>query len=159
MAEAYSAVRTNVVTNAHKQKCDPFSHELQLAVSDEGFMLFVPHPRFLARSAVRRMYRFSNKFKDLLWPLGPSLTVVIVAFFVYLVVQSPADSWLRSGPIAGFFWEVDKWFLLSLPVAPSTRVAYLSVIVAVLFLLGLMMVQRLFLRFLLQYTRWAYETR
>jgi hypothetical protein len=79
---------------------------------------------------------------------------------VYLVLQSPQDAWLRSGPVASFLWNLDSL------LPPATwdwsvqgRVAYLAVAVAVVFLVIGMMLQRLYLRFLLHYTGWLFENK
>lgn len=81
-----------------------------------------------------------------------------VAVFVGVVVQSPRDSWLRSGPLASWVWSVGNrfpWWTASVPVRVGVLAAWTALCAVAL----LSQAQRLLLRELLRDKSFLYNAR
>ena len=75
------------------------------------------------------------------------------------MVQSPRDSWLRSGPIATLFWEISN-FTPWVPGVPLVvRVGVLAAWASLIFLLLLALLQRWALKLLLSDKTFVYQSR
>ena len=96
---------------------------------------------------------------------GCAAMVIVVAFAAY-VMTLPLDSWFRSGPVANFLWSTDSVLLwavcpeaLCAVLPPGFRIFYLAALAAFIFVVVLMVLQRLFLRVLLSYQNWMVWSR
>ncbi len=81
--------------------------------------------------------------------------------FAGYVMTLPMDSWFRSGPVANWLWNTDSVLLwavcpasLCAVLPTSVRIFYLASLAAFIFIITLMILQRLFLRVLLSYQNW-----
>ncbi|TDH71464.1 hypothetical protein CCR75_001110 [Bremia lactucae] len=149
MAEAHQAIG---VFDEHKRG-------VELLYSEEGIRVSftIPPLHEIRRSVVREFFHLQRAIKRGVYPAPPFAVIMTVLVISVVVVSSPSESWWRSGPISEIVWHVGNflmpfWYLLP----TSIYVAYLAAWTAFLGLLGLMAIQRLFLRLLLSYRGWLY---
>eukprot|EP01065_Artemidia_motanka_P027270 TRINITY_DN32493_c0_g1_i1.p1 TRINITY_DN32493_c0_g1~~TRINITY_DN32493_c0_g1_i1.p1 ORF type:complete len:853 (+),score=345.53 TRINITY_DN32493_c0_g1_i1:73-2559(+) len=159
MAEARLACHPVPGIGLHQFRVDPSLHSLQAAVTGDGVVFYVPHPRFLWRNFVRFVHESRNLVQTMIWPMSGKVYTAVVLAFVALVQFSPSDAWLRSGWIAALVWYFDSMFPLTHLLPVSIRVGYLAFLWGILVGLLVCMFQRLFLRGLLSYHGWMTEGR
>eukprot|EP01059_Diplonema_ambulator_P025135 TRINITY_DN42123_c0_g1_i1.p1 TRINITY_DN42123_c0_g1~~TRINITY_DN42123_c0_g1_i1.p1 ORF type:complete len:831 (+),score=333.13 TRINITY_DN42123_c0_g1_i1:45-2495(+) len=159
MAEARAACHPVPAIGLHSFRVDPALHTTQVAVSSDGFVLYVPHPKFIWRSIRRAVHEIRTQVQTLLWPLRPRLVLAFVGGFSGFVSYQPSSHWLRSGPIAAALWNFDSKVPFTKYLPTPLRVAYLSVNTAAGIILVVVFVQKLFLRLLLSYHGWLTEGR
>ena len=84
-----------------------------------------------------------------------------ITFLIGMVVNDDGKSWLRSGPVASYIWELDERFVgllgLSFLLPHYFRFAYLAAWCSLALMLVVALLQRLFMRMLLNYRGWMYE--
>jgi hypothetical protein len=128
---------------------------------DGGIVLVVPSPSNLARIAVRKFFGLYNHFLTACWPAPVWLVMASITMLVGYVVKDDGDSWLRSGPVAAKIWELDERFVgllgLSTFLPLYFRIAYLAEWCSLVLMLVVALMQRLFMRALLNYRGWMYE--
>lgn len=132
-------------------------HQSQVHISQDGFVLFIPHPRFLFRNMKRRMWRLWNKVEIAFMPIPAWSVLVILSSASVWVVKSPSHSWVRSGWLARTLWAVDSLIPFTKYIPTNYRVTYLTFNVSAAIVMGITFVQRIALRQLLSYHGWLYE--
>uniref|UniRef100_A0A7S4CVH5 Choline/carnitine acyltransferase domain-containing protein n=1 Tax=Eutreptiella gymnastica TaxID=73025 RepID=A0A7S4CVH5_9EUGL len=98
-----------------------------------------------------------NRWRTALWPFPPSAALAAMICFGGWVLSQPSESWLRSGFVAQWVWNVDSIFPWVHSLPTSLRVLYLSILTSVSVLLIFVEIQRLTLRLLLMYQQWLFE--
>ncbi|CAI5744391.1 unnamed protein product [Peronospora destructor] len=149
MAEAHQAIG---VFGEHKRG-------IELFYSDEGIRVSftIPPPHEIRRSVVREFFHLQRALQRGVYPAPPFVAILTVIAVSVIVVLSPTDSWWRNGSISVVVWRIGNFLVPYSHLLPnSVYVAYLAAWTAFLGLLGLMAVQRLFLRLLLSYRGWLY---
>ncbi|UIZ23560.1 hypothetical protein KXD40_007671 [Peronospora effusa] len=149
MAEAHQAIG---VYGEHKRG-------MELLYSDEGIRVSftIPPPHAIRRSVVRECFHLQRALQRGVYPAPPFVAILTVIAVSVIVVLSPTDSWWRNGSISVVVWQIGNVLVPYSHLLPnSIYVAYLAAWTAFLGLLGLMAVQRLFLRLLLSYRGWLY---
>ncbi|CAH0486877.1 unnamed protein product [Peronospora farinosa] len=149
MAEAHQAIG---VFGEHKRG-------MELLYSDEGIRVSftIPPPHAIRRSVVRECFHLQRALQRGVYPAPPFVAILTVIAVSVIVVLSPTDSWWRNGSISVVVWQIGNVLVPYSHLLPnSIYVAYLAAWTAFLGLLGLMAVQRLFLRLLLSYRGWLY---
>lgn len=128
---------------------------------DGGIVLVIPSPAHLARIAARKLFGIYNHFLTACWPAPVWLVMASITVLVGYVVKDDGDSWLRSGPVAAKIWELDERFVgllgLSAFLPLYFRIAYLASWCSLMLMLVVALMQRLFMRTLLNYRGWMYE--
>ncbi|CAH0521081.1 unnamed protein product [Peronospora belbahrii] len=149
MAEAHQAIG---VFGEHKRG-------IELLYSDEGIRISftIPPPHAIRRSLVREFFHIQRALKRGVYPAPPFVAILTIIAISVIVVSSPTDSWWRNGLISVLVWRIGNFLMPYWHIVPtSVYIAYLAAWTAFLGLLGLMAVQRLFLRLLLSYRGWLY---
>ena len=159
MAEARAACHPVPAIGLHSFRVDPSLHSTQVAVSNDGFVLYIPHPRFIWKSLKRAVHSTRTQVQTLLWPLRPRFVVTFISGFVAYVCLRPRDHWLRSGRVAELIWKFDSCLPGTHYIPNSLRVAYLSLNTAITVILVTVFSQKSFLRWLLSYHGWLFEGR
>jgi hypothetical protein len=59
---------------------------MKAAVSEHGFLLYIPHPRYLLYSFVRSTHQMRNKFVTALYPLHPLLALTLILLTACYVI-------------------------------------------------------------------------
>eukprot|EP01062_Namystynia_karyoxenos_P028413 TRINITY_DN2152_c0_g2_i1.p1 TRINITY_DN2152_c0_g2~~TRINITY_DN2152_c0_g2_i1.p1 ORF type:complete len:838 (+),score=323.43 TRINITY_DN2152_c0_g2_i1:102-2615(+) len=154
MAEARSACHPVPGIGLHQFRVDPTLHQVQVAVTGDGVVCYVPHPRFLWRNFVRFIYESRNMAQTLIWPMPGRVYTALVLAFVAWVQLAPEAHWLRSGMIAEAVWWIDSCVPLTRFLPVTVRVGYLALIWGMVVTLCICMTQRAFLRVLLSYHGW-----
>ena len=141
-----------------------FGHEVdtsvrvpQLHISKAGAVIYIPHPRNLARLARRKVWQTWAKVKGAFMPLPMPAVIGIAAAACVWVVKSDGASWQRNGNLANFMWKLDSKLPFAERIPLNYRVGYLTCTVSAAILLGFTSAQRLVLRQLLAYHGWMYE--
>jgi hypothetical protein len=137
-----------------------FRRGVQLALTDAGLRvridLFVPtKPSALLRIAQRRLRRTANALRRQFYPLGPAAVLGGVALLVAVVLASPENGWLRTGPVATAVWHVATVFPWYSGVGRLGRIAIMAFWAGLVLFLILVFLQRLALRALFSYQGWA----
>eukprot|EP01061_Rhynchopus_euleeides_P046471 TRINITY_DN8835_c0_g1_i1.p2 TRINITY_DN8835_c0_g1~~TRINITY_DN8835_c0_g1_i1.p2 ORF type:complete len:821 (+),score=385.82 TRINITY_DN8835_c0_g1_i1:45-2507(+) len=159
MAEARAACHPVPAIGLHTFRVDPTLHQTQVAVSSDGFVLYIPHPYFIWKGLKRAFHSTRTQVQTLLWPLRPRLVVGFVCSFSAYVSSKDSSHWLRSGKIAETLWKVDSKLPFTKWLPTPFRVAYLSLTTAAGIIVSLVFVQKTLLRFLLSYHEWLFEGR
>eukprot|EP00211_Chloroparvula_japonica_P003854 CAMPEP_0119132870 /NCGR_PEP_ID=MMETSP1310-20130426/12483_1 /TAXON_ID=464262 /ORGANISM="Genus nov. species nov., Strain RCC2339" /LENGTH=790 /DNA_ID=CAMNT_0007123535 /DNA_START=42 /DNA_END=2411 /DNA_ORIENTATION=- len=158
MAESRSALNLQPISPGwHSLTVDTHVHTPQLAISNDGLLLFVPHPRYLFKEGAKKIYRTRNKVITALYPLHPAIAMVVIVCTIFMVVFSPREAWVRSGWLADAVWSVDEMIPFTHMLPLTYRLVYLSALVAFFVLLLIVTVQRMLLRVLLHYKYWIFE--
>ncbi|KAJ9472726.1 Carnitine O-acetyltransferase [Diplonema papillatum] len=159
MAEARAACRPVPAIGLHSFRVDPALHTTQVAMSSDGFVLYVPHPYFLWKSLKRLVHETRTQVQTLLWPLRPRFVIGFIAGFAAYVSGRPTEHWLRSGRLADVIWSVDSLLPFTKLLPTPVRVAYLATTTASAVILVTVFIQKCFLRMLLSYHGWLFEER
>ena len=159
MAEARAACHPVPAIGLHAFRVDPTLHSPQVAVSRDGFVLYIPHPWFLWKSLKRAIHSTRTQVQTLLWPLRPRLVLGFVCGFSTYVSYTPTSHWLRSGAVAQRIWKLDSLLPFRHLLSTPFRVAYLAVTTAAGIILIMVMAQKILLRGLLSYHGWLFEGR
>eukprot|EP01012_Entosiphon_sulcatum_P004510 TRINITY_DN1179_c0_g1_i1.p1 TRINITY_DN1179_c0_g1~~TRINITY_DN1179_c0_g1_i1.p1 ORF type:complete len:817 (-),score=131.69 TRINITY_DN1179_c0_g1_i1:16-2466(-) len=159
MAEARQAVSPVPALGLHTYRVDTSYHSLQAAVTGDGLVLYVPHPAFIWKNIRRWFYRMRNSLRALMWPAKPVHVVAFNIGVVYYVLRQPSNSWFRSGPLANFLWAFDSYMPWTSKLTTPVRVTYLAFNVGAVACTALLQLNRLFLRALLHYQSWMYESK
>ena len=159
MAEARAACHPVPAIGLHSFQVDPTVHSTQLAFSADGFVVYIPHPRFLWKGIKRAVHSTRTQVQTLLWPLRPRVVVGFICGFAAFVSSKPSSHWLRSGNIADKIWALDSKLPLTQHLSTRMRVAYLALTTASGLIVFLVVGQKTLLRALLSYHGWLFEGR
>lgn len=157
MAEARMAVEPHTLGLRTGFEVDTSIKEIQAHVSAAGFVLYIPHPRFLIRNLMRRLMHGYSAISLAFLPVPLPAVITIVAATAAIVARSPSSSWLRSGALADHVWKLDSMLPFTNRLSTKLRVTYLAISTSTIILGGFTYSQRLFLRQLLSYHGWLYE--
>ena len=108
MAEARQAVAPVPALGLHTYRVDTSQRTLQMAMTEDGFVFYVPHMRFLLRSLVRAFHRGRNNVASALWPARLRWVFVLNCGVIWWVLRQPGDHWVRSGRAATLLWDLDS---------------------------------------------------
>lgn len=133
----------------------------QLHGIDGGIVIVIPSPRHLAHIAARKVVGLHNHFVTACWPAPVWLVMAVITALIGYVVKDDGKSWLRSGPVADYIWNLDTRFVgllgLSQFLPLYFRIAYLAAWCSLALMLAVAILQRLTMRTLLNYRGWMYE--
>lgn len=164
MAEARAAVDNIRVVGS--LQLDAISNRAKLRgpqvhTQDGGLVIVLPSPSNMLRIVSRSFNGLYNHFVTACWPAPVWLVMASITALIGMVVNDDGKSWLRSGPVATFIWELDERFVgllgLSAFLPLYFRVAYLAAWCSLALMLVVALLQRLFMRTLLNYRGWMYE--
>jgi hypothetical protein len=141
----------------HVRNVDPAAHRLQVAVSRDGIILYIPHIPFLVKNLARGLHVRYNRLKTAIWPVHPLGAITSMVGFAGWVLSRPSSSWLRSGSAATAIWNLDALFPWTKQLPVPVRVGYLSLIAVTIALGILVETQRAVLRSMLGYHGWLFE--
>jgi carnitine O-palmitoyltransferase 1 len=134
---------------------------VQVQSVEGGIVIVVPSPKHLARIFVRNCIGLYNHFVTACWPAPVWLVMTAITALIGYVVKDDGKSWLRSGPVATYIWDLDTRFTgllgLSNYLPLYFRIAYLSAWCSIALMLVVALMQRLSMRTLLNYRGWMYE--
>eukprot|EP00760_Papus_ankaliazontas_P017187 PhM_4_TR17059/c0_g1_i1/m.90367/K08765/CPT1A; carnitine O-palmitoyltransferase 1, liver isoform len=130
---------------------DPNHHNIQADFSSQGFVLFVPHPRFIIRNVLRAIWRARNRVVSAFYPVPLSLVIGLNAAAVYRAMTVPGGWSLITS-------VMQRWPLLTV-LPERLRVPWVAFHTSAAVLFGVTSLQRFVLRRLLSYTGWVNETR
>ena len=141
----------------HRLTIDVSLHTSQCAVSQEGVIVYVPHPRYIYRNCVRTAYHARNKLYTALYPLSPIVAFLLVmAVSLYITFES-SDAWIRNSWYANVAWTLDSALPHSHLFPVKARIFYLSAWTSLAVILAFVFLQRLVLRVLLHYKGWLFD--
>ena len=130
----------------------------QLNVSQAGVVLYIPHPKFLLRTARHKLWRGWKKLQVAFLPAPLSVVLAFTSGVTYWVLTSKSSTWQRSGKLATLLWNIDT--LLN-PLAKyysvAFRVGYLATLISGSAMYVYSAGQRFVLRQLLSYHGWLSE--
>ena len=133
----------------------------QIHANEGGLVIVIPSPRCLARICARKVFGVYNHFVAACWPAPVWLVLASITALIGVVVSDDGDSWLRSGPVASYIWQLDERFLgllgLSAFLPLYIRITYLAAWCSLALMLVVALMQRLFMRALLNYRGWMFE--
>lgn len=158
MAEARAVVESLPPLSLYAE-IDTTVRKVQARMTSDGFSFFVPHPRYLLRSALRSIKRLRNKMQQVFVPVPLSAVVTITAGALAWLMTSKSSSWIRQSWLSNFLWKLDSFLPWSQYMNNEVRVAYLTLDASALILGGFTFFHRMLLRFLLSYTGWMDEGR
>lgn len=132
-------------------------------IDEEGLhirtVITIPRPRECGRRLRHWLSGLYRQFVYTFLPFGPAVVIGFVALVVGIVVQSPRDSWVRSGPVATFVWDVGLLMPWIPGISLAVRVGILAAWVSILALLITALVQRWALKLLLRNKAYLYSAR
>jgi len=164
MAEARAAVDNIRVVGS--LQLDAISNRakfrgVQMHGVDGGIVIVIPSPKALNRILARNVVGLYNHFVTACWPAPVWLVMASITALIGVVVNDDGGSWLRSGPVASYLWDLDERFVglmgLSSLLPIYFRIAYLAAWCSLALMLVVALLQRLFMRTLLNYRGWMYE--
>jgi len=132
--------------------------------SKEGYYSLnfsVPTPSTLARKLALFTHRVKYSLINRIWPATPTMLVAVMGGVTAFTVSAKGDSWVRSGWLADALWRVDSRVFAPLNpfhgyYSTQFRVGYLASAAAFVGMLGIVTVERFFLRILLSWQGWLY---
>jgi len=157
MAEARMAVDPVPASSYAGREIDTDVKKTQVHISNVGFVLYVPHPKFLFRNFRRFVWRMLEAAENALMPVPPYLALGIVCGVAFWASQSKPGTWQRNGWLAHVLWRMDDKNPLSKFIPTNYRVAYLAANFTAAATIVLTTTQRLILRQLLSYHGWISE--
>eukprot|EP00668_Euglena_longa_P018525 GGOE01023103.1.p1 GENE.GGOE01023103.1~~GGOE01023103.1.p1 ORF type:complete len:868 (+),score=209.13 GGOE01023103.1:33-2606(+) len=159
MAEARQAVAPMAALGLHTHRVDTSCHTLQLAITQDGFVFYMPHLKFMARNVARSFHRARNNMASALWPASLRYVVLLNFAGVCYVLRQPQDHWLRNGYFANLLWNADSLQPWSHLFPTWFRVAYLANFCGTVCAFTFSSLNRIILRSLLKYKGWIYESK
>jgi hypothetical protein len=158
MAEARRAVEPMPSLNLNPV-IDPKVHRAQVTMTRDGAALFVPHPRFWPRSALRVVKTAYTKMTLAFMPVPLGVVAAVEVGACLALFTSKSQSWIRESRVAHILWDINERLFFARYLDTEVKVAYLTFFPC-LTLLGIFtMGHRMFLRLLLSYTGWVKQTR
>mmetsp|Transcript_46605 Transcript_46605/g.109603 ORF Transcript_46605/g.109603 Transcript_46605/m.109603 type:complete len:811 (-) Transcript_46605:274-2706(-) len=146
MAEAAAGARLDAAF-------DHVRRDVNLVTTEDGAyavtLSFVPSE--MLNSAYRRLFRVKKIIQNMIWPLTPLIWGIIVTAVCVRVVTAESGSWWRSGWLAEFLWGIDEMFPWEKHLPTQLRVAWLSLVAALVGLVIISFVQRSILKYLLTF--------
>lgn len=123
------------------------------------------------RSILRRFLKWTRSvYRAVYYSVYPFATppafIGITSSIVFLVLKSPSDSWIRSGPLANFIWNYGTRILPKTPLPMLTphqntlaKVGFLTAMTSSAAIVTLASLQRGFLKLLLKDKTFIYQSR
>jgi carnitine O-palmitoyltransferase 1 len=128
-------------------------------MTQDGFVLYVPHVRFMLRSGLRAVHRARNNIASALWPARLRHVILLNFAVVVYVLRQPPTSWVRDGTVANLLWSLDSLQPWAQYYPTWYRVAYLANFCGTVGALAVSSLNRLILRQCLKYRGWMYEAK
>lgn len=164
MAEARLGVDPRPAISRVGFEVDTSVKKPQLNLSQAGLVLFIPHPKFILRSIRKLIRRSVRRVQTAFLPLPTWMVLTTLSGVTAWVVNSPGNTWQRSGRLANILWTIDEKSPIRLivekivgPLSTRARVGYLTVYFSGCCMIGITLFQRYLLRQLLAYHGWLYE--
>jgi len=165
MAEARSAVHSIRVSSLHLDSISTRAklRGPQIHGVDGGLVLVVPAPKYFLGLALKKFRHGWNHFQSAIWPAPVWAVLLAIATFVMISLQSPEGSWFKGGPLAATLWWIDDHVVGVFGITPylptSVRAIYIAAYIAMASIMVVALLQRYFMRILLNYQAWMYESK
>mmetsp|Transcript_4768 Transcript_4768/g.11175 ORF Transcript_4768/g.11175 Transcript_4768/m.11175 type:complete len:838 (-) Transcript_4768:226-2739(-) len=165
MAEARQAVHSIRVSSLHLDSLTTRAklRGPQIHGVEGGAVIVIPAPKYFVRLVQNKFKHGWNHFQSAIWPAPVWAVLLAISVFVAVVMQSPPEHFFRCGPIANALWWVDEHFVAVFGLGPYlpkiVRVIYIAMWAALLSILIVALIQRYFMRILLNYKKWMYESK
>eukprot|EP00906_Rhabdomonas_costata_P016490 RCo023655 len=78
----------------HVRRVDTTKHHIQVAVSHDGLVLYIPHPALLWKSLLQLLNHMQNQVVTAMWPASPA------GFFALLSTCTATAMWMSPGALA-----------------------------------------------------------